>query len=54
MTYYDDVFKETLRMSSPTLTLFGRIPTKDHYVDKIPINKNVVLSVLFKPNHFKE
>jgi cytochrome P450 len=54
MTYFDDVFKETLRMSGPAVSTFGRITRKVHYIDKIPINKNVVMSVLLIPNHYKE
>jgi cytochrome P450 family 6 len=54
LTYYDDVFKETLRMYSPNAGIFARYATKDHYIGKIPIKKGALVSVKIKPNHFKE
>lgn len=54
VTYYDDVFKETLRMFSPNDGIFGRVAVSDHYIGKIPIKKGSLLSIKIKPNHFKE
>lgn len=54
LTYFDDVFKETLRMYSPTAGIFPRVALKDHYIGKIPIKKGLIVTLKIKSNHFKE
>lgn len=54
MKYLEKCQKEALRMYPPTVGLFIREATKDHFLGSIPLKTGTRVTINITANHFKE